>query len=131
MPATEDELFTLLDDLAIETTTYRHPPVFTVEESQESCSHIAGEHCKSLFLKDKKNNFILAILSEDRRLDMKALFKSGGLDVGRLSFASAKRMVDMLGITPGSVTPFSLINVTHKDLIIVLDKAMLEHEKLN
>ena len=62
---------------------------------------------------------------------MKALFKSGGLGVGRLSFASSDRMVDMLGINPGSVTPFSLINVTHKELMVVLDKAMLEHDQLN
>lgn len=131
MPASEDELLTLLDDLAIETTTYRHPPVFTVQESQEFCSDIAGCHCKSLFLKDKKNNFILAVMHEDRRLDMKALFKSGQLNVGRLSFASAERMIDMLGIEPGSVTPFSLINVSHKDLIVVLDKGMMEHDQLN
>lgn len=131
MPATEDELFALLDRLNIETTTTRHPPLFTVEESQDLRGEISGEHCKSLFLKDKKNNFILAVMSEDRRLDMKALFKSGLLDVGRLSFASADRMVDMLGITPGSVTPFSLINVSHKELIVALDKGMLEKEQLN
>jgi len=131
MPATEDELFTLLDDLGIETTTHRHPALFTVEQSRELRGEIPGGHCKSLFLKDKINNFILAVMSEDRRLDMKALFKSGGLGVGRLSFASSDRMVDMLGINPGSVTPFSLINVTHKELMVVLDKAMLEHDQLN
>jgi Ala-tRNA(Pro) deacylase len=131
MKATEEELFTLLDELEIKTTTFRHPPLFTVEESQGLRGEITGGHCKSLFLKDKKNNFILAVMSEDRRLDMKALFKSSLLDVGRLSFASADRMIDMLGITPGSVTPFSLINVKHKDLIVVLDKVMMEQEFLN
>ncbi|MDG1437689.1 MAG: prolyl-tRNA synthetase associated domain-containing protein [Emcibacteraceae bacterium] len=131
MKATEEELFTLLDELEIKTTTFRHPPLFTVEESQGLRGEITGGHCKSLFLKDKKNNFILAVLSEDRRLDMKALFKSGLLDVGRLSFASADRMIDMLGIKPGSVTPFSLINVNHKELIVVLDKVMMEQEFLN
>lgn len=131
MPATEDELYKVFEELGIETKLFRHPPLFTVEESQGLRGEIEGGHCKSLFLKDKKNNFILAVLSEDRRLDMKALFKSGQLDVGRLSFASADRMVDMLGITPGSVTPFSLINVTHKDLIVVLDKGMMEHKYLN
>lgn len=131
MPATEDELLALLGDLSIETTTTRHPALFTVEQSRDLRGEIPGGHCKSLFLKDKKNNFILAVLSEDRRLDMKALFKSDQLNVGRLSFASAERMIDMLGIEPGSVTPFSLINVSHKDLIVVLDKGMMEHDQLN
>lgn len=131
MTATEDDLFALLDELGIQTSTFSHPPVFTVEESQSLCSEIPGAHCKCLFLKDKKHNFILAVMLEDRRLDMKALFKSGSLNVGRLSFASAERMSDMLGIKPGSVTPFSLINVDHPALIVVLDKGMLDFDYLN
>ena len=124
MPAKEEDLFSLLDELEIKTTTCRHAPLYTVEKSQELRGEIKGGHCKSLFLKDKKNNFILAVLSEDRRLDMKALFQSDYLNVGRLSFASTERMIDMLGIKPGSVTPFSLINLDHKELIIVLDQGM-------
>ncbi len=131
MAATEAELFSLLKELEIETTTYRHAPLYTVEESRDLRGEISGCHCKSLFLKDKKNNFILAVMQEDRRLDMKALFKSGLLNVGRLSFASAERMIDMLGISPGSVTPFSLINVKIPELIVVLDKSMLDHDFLN
>lgn len=131
MPVKEEDLFTLLDELGIKTTNVRHAPLFTVEESQKLRGEIKGGHCKSLFLKDKKNNFILAVLSEDRRLDMKSLFKSEHLNVGRLSFASPERMIDMLGIKPGSVTPFSLINVDHKELIVVLDKGMMENEYLN
>lgn len=131
MPAKEEDLFTLLEELGIKTTTCRHAPLYTVEESQKLRGEIQGGHCKSLFLKDKKNNFILAVLSEDRRLDMKALFTSEKLNVGRLSFASPERMIDMLGIKPGSVTPFSLINVKHKELIVVLDKGMMENKYLN
>ncbi|HPF47760.1 MAG: prolyl-tRNA synthetase associated domain-containing protein [Alphaproteobacteria bacterium] len=131
MVATEEDLFRLLDNLNIETKTYRHPPLYTVEDSQSLRGEIPGGHCKSLFLKDKKNNFILAVLSEDRRLDMKALSDFEGLKVGRLSFASEERMIDMLGIIPGSVTPFSLINVDNDELIVILDKGMLEQEYLN
>ncbi len=131
MTTTEDALFSLLDELKIQTSTFRHAPLFTVEDSKSLRGEIPGKHCKSLFLKDKKGNFILAVLLEDRRLDMKALFKSGKLNIGRLSFASAERMISMLGIKPGSVTPFSLINVTHKDLIVVLDKDMLNFNYLN
>jgi len=131
MPATEAELLRLLDDLNIKTNTFRHAPLFTVEDSQNLRGEIPGGHCKSLFLKDKKDNYLLIVMSEERRLDMKALFKSGKLEVGRLSFASAERMINMLGISPGSVTPFSLINVTHPELTVVLDEGMLEHEFLN
>ena len=131
MPATEDDLIQLLAALGIQTSTFRHPPLYTVEDSPALRGEIPGCHCKNLFLKDKKDNFILAVLAEERRLDMKALHKSEQLNVGRLSFASADWMSAILGITPGSVTPFSVINVTRPDLIVVLDKGMLEHETLN
>lgn len=131
MAATEADLFSLFDQIDIKTTTHRHPPLHTVEESRTLRGEISGCHCKSLFLKDKKNNYILAVMKEDRRLDMKTLFKSDHLNVGRLSFASPERMIDMLAVKPGAVTPFSLINVNNPDLIIVLDKAMLENDFLN
>jgi Ala-tRNA(Pro) deacylase len=131
MPATEQDLLDKLGELEIKTTLFRHPPLFTVEDSQNLRGEIPGGHCKNLFLKDKKHNFILAVLSEDRQVDLKALYRSGNLPVGRLSFASAERMVDVLGIKPGAVTPFSLINVENKNLIVVLDKTMLEHDYLN
>lgn len=131
MPATEEELLNKLVELGIETTLFRHPPLFTVEDSQNLRGEIPGGHCKSLFLKDKKHNYILAVLSEDRRVDLKALYKSDLVPAGRLSFASAERMIDTLGIKPGAVTPFSLINVENKDLIVILDKGMLENDYLN
>ncbi len=131
MPADESDLFNIFKKLNIQTSTYRHPPLYTVEESRDLRGEIAGEHCKSLFLKDKKHNYILVVMSENRRLDIKALSKSALLDVGRLSFASAERMLHVLGITPGSVTPFSLINVANNELVVVLDQKMLENDLLN
>mgnify|MGYP000247626311 CR=1 FL=1 len=136
MTATENDLYNLFNELNINTQTFRHPPLFTVDESRKLRGEITGCHCKSLFLKDKKSNFILLVMAEDQPLDMKALFKSktlniDGLNIGRLSFASADRMIEMLGVKPGSVTPFSLINVKNKDLIVALDKTMLENEYLN
>ncbi len=131
MPATEQELLNKLEELAIETTLYRHPPLFTVEDSQNFRGEIPGGHCKSLFLKDKKHNYLLAVLSEDRRVDLKAMYKSDLIPAGRLSFASAERMINILGIEPGSVTPFSLINVKIDNLAVLLDKRMLENDYLN
>ncbi len=131
MSASEQDLFECFKRLGIETTTFRHPPLHSVAESRHLRGEIPGGHCKSLFLKDKKGQYLLVVLLEDRTLDMVGLFKSGALPTKRLSFASAEAMVDMLGVTPGSVTPFCLINGSAKKLIMVLDKQMMEHDLLN
>ncbi|WP_321396369.1 prolyl-tRNA synthetase associated domain-containing protein [Emcibacter sp.] len=131
----EEKLFKCFEELGIETRTTRHVPLFTVEESQAVCGGIEGGHCKNLFLKDKKGNLLLVVLLEDRRLDVKALQKSDKLDVGRLSFGSADLMQEVLGVTPGSVTPFSLVNLPAKyregGFSLILDRQMMGHELLN
>ncbi len=131
MPASEQELFDCFKALGIETTTFRHPPLHSVEESQHLRGEIPGGHCKSLFLKDKKGQYLLVVLLEDRKLDMVGLFKSGKLPIKRLSFASGEAMRDMLGVTPGSVTPFCLVNGVPEKLIVVLDKKMMACDLLN
>ena len=131
MAATEQDLLDCFQTLGIETTTFRHPPLYSVEESRHLRGEIPGGHCKSLFLKDKKGQYLLVVLLEGRQLDMVGLFKSGQLPIKRLSFASAEAMIDMLGVTPGSVTPFSLINATPEKLIVVLDKKMMAFDRLN
>lgn len=131
MVASEQDLFDCFKTLGIETTTFRHPPLHSVDESQNLRGEIPGGHCKSLFLKDKKGQYLLVVMLEDRKLDMVGLFKSGALPIKRLSFASAEAMVDMLGVTPGSVTPFSLINRPAKNLIVVLDRQMMACDLLN
>lgn len=131
MPASEQDLFDCFRALGIETTTFRHPPLHSVEESRHLRGEIPGCHCKSLFLKDKKGQYLLVVLLEDRKLDMVGLFKSGKLPIKRLSFASAEAMVEMLGVTPGSVTPFCLINRGAEKLIVVLDRQMMAHDLLN
>ena len=131
MPASEQDLFDCFKALGIETTTYRHPPLHSVDESQHLRGEMPGGHCKSLFLKDKKGQYLLVVLLEDRKLDMVGLFKSGALPIKRLSFASAEAMVEMLGVTPGSVTPYCLINAESEKLIVVLDKQMMAYDILN
>ena len=131
----EEKLFECLAGLGIETRTVRHDPLFTVEESQALRGQIEGGHCKCLFLKDKKSQLLLVVVLEDRRLDIKALQKSEKLSVGRLSFGSADLMQQVLGVTPGSVTPFSLINLPEEykkeGFTLILDQAMMAHESLN
>ena len=129
MPASRDDLFAFLDQLGIETTTVDHPPVYTVEEAKEHWEGIPGVHCKNLFLRDKKAMF-LVVCPHDRIIDLKAL---GPLIGGkRLSFGSAERLGDTLGVEPGSVTPFSIINDRddHK-VTVILDAEMMAADKIN
>lgn len=132
-PATESDLVALLAELGIAQATHRHPPLFTVAESRELRGALPGGHCKSLFLKDKKSRYLLAVVLEDRRVDLKALAAATGF--GRFSFGSAARMMDVLGVVPGAVTPFALINrlavADPAPLDVVLDAEMLKRDPLN
>ena len=132
-PATERDLLALLARLGVAQTTHRHPPLFTVAESRARRGALPGGHCKSLFLKDKKTRYLLAVVLEDRRTDLKALAAATGL--GRLSFGSARRMMEVLGVAPGAVTPFALINrlaaADPPPLDVVLDAEMLKRDPLN
>jgi Ala-tRNA(Pro) deacylase len=127
--ATPDHLFRRLAALGINTETHRHAPVFTVEDSRALRGSLPGAHCKSLFLKDKKGVLWLVVALEDRRLDLKALDRLVG--AARLSFASAGRLADHLGVRPGAVTPFALINDPAQSVRVVLDAAMVAAARAN
>jgi Ala-tRNA(Pro) deacylase len=129
MPATPDDLFARLDSLGIAHSTVTHPPLFTVEESRKLRGEIPGAHTKNLFLKCKKGTLWLVVALESTAIDMKRLH--GLLGCGRLSFGKPELMRDMLGVEPGSVTPFALINDTGNCINVVLEEAMLEEEPLN
>ncbi len=130
MPATPDELFARLEELGIETTTHTHPPLFTVEESKRLRGDLPGGHCKSLFLKDRKGRLWLVVVLEDRTVDLKRLRRRLGASK-TLSFGRPELLEEVLGVTPGAVTPFALINDTGRRVQVVLDKAMLTHDPLN
>jgi Ala-tRNA(Pro) deacylase len=129
MPLTPDELFARFDRLGIAHTTHRHPPVFTVAESAALRGTLPGGHCKSLFLKDKKGGLWLCVMLEERGIDLNRL--SERLVAPRFSFASPERLWEALGVRPGSVTPFALVNDPERKVRVVLDRAMLEHDPLN
>jgi Ala-tRNA(Pro) deacylase len=129
MPATPDDLFCFLDRLGIGHPTVSHPPLFTVEQSQSLRGQIAGGHSKNLFLKDKSGRLFLLVLLEDARIDLKWLPRLIG--AGRLSFGSAGLLREVLGVEPGSVTPFALINDKERRVTPVLDETMMAHEVLN
>ncbi len=129
MPATPDDLFAFLDRLAIPHSTVSHPPLFTVEQSLALRGRVPGGHSKNLFLKDTRGTLYLIVLLEDARVDLKALPRLIGC--GRVSFGSADLLRETLGVEPGSVTPFSLINDRDHRVTPVLDAAMMEHPLLN
>ena len=129
MVLTPDMLFARLDALGIAHRTYSHPPVFTVEEAKSLRGTLSGGHCKSLFLKDKKGGLWLAVALEECRVDLKALADSIGAP--RFSFGSAELLFAVLGVRPGSVTPFAAINDGEGRVTVVLQRAMLAHDPLN
>jgi Ala-tRNA(Pro) deacylase len=129
LPLTPEELFGRLDALGIAHRTYWHPRVFTVAEATASRGSLPGGHCKSLFLKDKKGRFWLAVLLEERRIDLKKL--ASRLGAPRFSFGGATDLYEALGVRPGSVTPFALVNDVEHLVTPVLDAAMLDHDPLN
>lgn len=126
---TRDALFARFDALGLKTTTVEHAPVFTVEDSKAECGNLPGGHCKNLFLKDKKGALWLVVTLEDRAIDMKDLRDKIGSH--HLSFGKAGLLREVLGVEPGSVTPFALINDTGCRTNVVLDAEMMEHEVLN
>ena len=110
MPATPDDLFAFLDGLGIAHKTMTHPPLFTVEQSQALRGTIPGGHTKNLFLKDKKDAVFLVVAPEEASVDLKTLHHR--LGAGRFSFGSADLMRELLGVEPGAVTAFGVINDT-------------------
>jgi len=128
-PLTPDQLFARLDALGIDHKTYTHPPVFTVAEAVALRGQLPGGHCKSLFLTDKKGGLWLVVALEERRVDLKGL--ADALAAPRFSFGNAELLYEVLGVRPGSVTPFALVNDGDGRVTVVLDRAMLDHDPLN
>src|SRR5271167_2178931 len=130
MPASPDELLAYLDSLGITHRTVTHPPVFTVEEARALRGQVPGGHTKNLFLRDKKGALYLVVAPEDAAIELKSLHRVLGT-TGRFSFAAAEVLREMLGVEPGSVTPFAAINDKAGRVTVVLDAAMMAHDVLN
>ena len=117
----ENKVYEVLKSLDIQFEVHQHPPVYTVEEAEEHWGDVKGTHCKNLFVRNKKGNrHYLVILESSKRADLKELNRQLGED--RLSFASPERMIRFLGLEPGAVSPFGLINDSGKEVQVVVDK---------
>ncbi|MER9769860.1 prolyl-tRNA synthetase associated domain-containing protein [Mesorhizobium sp. M0189] len=130
MPKTEADLFAFLAGLGIEVSTQRHPPLFTVADSQVLRGEIAGGHTKNLFLKDKKDNFFLVSVGEEAVVDLKQIHHLIGA-AGRVSFGRPEMLMELLGVVPGAVTVFGLINDTERRVKVVLDEEPMSHAVVN
>jgi Ala-tRNA(Pro) deacylase len=129
MAWTRISLLAELDRLGIAHRTVEHAPVYTVEEARAHTGHLPGAHCKNLFLKDKKGALWLVTCLDHRRLDPSRLAKA--LGAARLSFGRPDLLAEILGVAPGAVTPFALVNDGDRRVRPVLDAAILAHDIVN
>lgn len=130
MPKSPDELMKMLSALGITVQTYEHQPVFTVEESQGICDHIPGAHTKNLFLRDRKERHFLVTIEQNAKVDLKTIHAIIGAS-GRVSFGKPEKMMEFLGVVPGAVTVFGLVNDLDHHLTVVLDEALMQSEIIN
>ena len=123
------DIYQVLKRLNIQYVRYDHPPVFTCEDAAKHWQNIKGRHCKNLFLRNQKGNRHYLIIAPDEKvIDLKKL----AVEIGesRFSFGSPERLKKYLGVEPGSVSPFGLINDKNKETIVVIDEEARQSDRL-
>jgi Ala-tRNA(Pro) deacylase len=125
-PETPEGLLARLDALGIAHRTVTHPPVFTVEESKALRPDLPGGHSKNLFLRPQKGDgpFLLAVLEEDRKVSINALARA--LGAPKLRFGSPEELRAQLGVIPGAVTPFGMVNARPGAVRVVFDAGLMQ-----
>jgi len=129
MPAAKEDLFAFLDDLGVAHETKNHAPVFTVEESAAIKADMPGAHTKNLFLKDKKGSFFLICAESHAQIKVNKLHPHLGCK--RLSFANADYLMEHLGVLPGSVCLFSIVNDKAGAVKLIIDKTLADADIVN
>ena len=124
------KLYSLLKELDIQFDYYEHPPAPTIEEAIKYWKDIEATHCKNLFFRNHKGNrHYLVLLDHTEQMDIHSIEKI--LKQGKLSFASSERMAKYLGVTPGSVTPYGLINDIEKHVFVFIDENLKKSSKIS
>jgi len=126
---TPAQLIEQLGVWGIDVGVHHHAPVFTTQEAAHLFDTIKGQHCKNLFVRDRKGRMALVVLPDDLRADLGALAHALGYD--RLSFGSPERLLAVLGVTPGSVCPFAVIHDRDCAVQVVLDTGMMQADLVN
>ena len=130
MPLSRADLLARFAELGIETETYDHPAVFTVAESRAVKHAIPGGHSKNLLLKDKKGRVFLVSAASNAAIDLKTISeKIGGS--GRVTFGKPELLMELLGVIPGAVTPFGVVNDVERVVTMVLDAPLMDNEIVN
>ena len=133
LPVHPDSLIAKISSLGIEFTYYDHPPLRTVADSKGFRDNLltqdqGGAHIKNLYLRDKKKRNFLAVIQEDKAVDLKALAE--GLGGQRLSFGSEDRLLENLGVRPGAVTPLAMMHGAQKNVILGLDRDIIDAKQI-
>ena len=133
LPVHPDELTSELRTLKIQFEQFDHPPLKTVEDSKAYregmlTRHEGGGHIKNLYLRDHKKHNFLAVIQEDREVNLKELAVL--MHSGRLSFGSEDRLLENLGVRPGAVTPLSMITGVHKGVKLAIDSDLFQMAKI-
>ncbi len=129
MLQTKEELLNYLDKQNIAYKNHVHPAVYTVEEAARYAGDIEGAHCKNLFFKDKKKNLFLVSTLCDKSIVIKEVAEKIGAKGMR--FGAPELLAEVLGVIPGAVTPFAVVNANGHPLKLILDGEMMEHKLLN
>ena len=129
LPTSPQQLLARLTALGIAYQNHQHAAVFTVEEAKALRGELTGGHIKNLFLRNKKEEMWLVVAEEDKRIDLKALGEK--LGAGKLSFGSPDRLLRYLGVLPGAVTPFGIINDKDRQVKVVLDRDLMGFNPVN
>ncbi len=129
-PKCENDLYPILDQFGIQYHIYRHPPAPTIQIAREFWKDIPSSHCKNIFLRNHKGNqHYLVVLEHTREFSIHSLEKR--LHQGKLTFASAKRLMQYLGVTPGNVSPYALINDVEHHVHLFLDGTLLSAKSIS
>lgn len=129
-PKTAEDLFRFLDGLGISHTTKSHAPVFTVAESVALRDEIPGGHTKNLFLKDKKDNYFLLTVEEHASVDLKTVHTVIGA-ASKVSFGKPEKLMEYLGVVPGAVTAFGVINDAGNNVTLIFDEDLMGFDVIN
>ncbi|MEO1397794.1 MAG: prolyl-tRNA synthetase associated domain-containing protein [Pseudomonadota bacterium] len=129
-PVSPQALLDYLEACGLEMVKNEHPPLFTVEQSQELRGTLEGGHTKNLFLKDKKSRLFLLTAQESSEVNLKTLHRLMGAS-GRFSFGSAERMEETLGLKPGAVSALGVINDRDHQVTFAIDQSLMDHQKIN
>ncbi|SIQ89539.1 Ala-tRNA(Pro) hydrolase [Rhizobium sp. RU20A] len=129
-PKTSQDLFAFLDGLGIAHETKEHAPVFTVAESQSLRDEMPGGHTKNLFVKDKKDNYFLLTVEEHATVDLKTVHTIIGA-ASKVSFGKPEKLMEYLGVIPGAVTAFGVMNDTDHKVTFILDADLTNEAVIN